>query len=63
LGITDGDGIAGNPTIALAGQVLNFANASFNGLVALSTAGGITSATITGTANQISVARNQTVVR
>jgi len=56
LGITNGDGIAGNPTIALAGQVLNFANASFNGLVALSTAGGITSATITGTANQISVA-------
>jgi hypothetical protein len=56
LGITNGDGISGNPTIALSGQVLNFANASFNGLVALSTAGGITSATITGTANQIGVA-------
>jgi hypothetical protein len=56
LAITDGNGIAGDPTIALSGQVLNFANASFNGLVVLSTAGGITSATITGTANQIGVA-------
>ena len=56
LAITDGNGIAGDPTIALSGQVLNFANASFNGLVALSTGGAITSATITGTASQISVA-------
>jgi len=36
--------------------VANFANASFNGLVALSTGGGITAATITGTASQIDVA-------
>jgi hypothetical protein len=36
--------------------VLNFANASFNGLMVLSTGGAITSATITGTANQIGVA-------
>ena len=56
LSITNGSGVSGDPTIALSGQVLNFANASFNGLVALSTAGGITSATITGTANQIGVA-------
>ena len=56
LSISNGSGVSGDPTIALSGQVLNFANASFNGLVALSTAGGITSATITGTANQISVA-------
>jgi hypothetical protein len=56
LSITDGSGVAGDPTIALNGQVSNFANASFNGLVALSTAGGITSATITGTASQIDVA-------
>jgi hypothetical protein len=55
LSITNGSGVSGDPTIALSGQVLNFANASFNGLVALSTAGGITSATITGTANQITV--------
>jgi hypothetical protein len=56
LSITNGSGVSGDPTIALSGQTLNFANASFNGLVVLSTAGGITSATITGTANQIGVA-------
>jgi hypothetical protein len=56
LTVTDGSGVAGDPTIALSGQVANFANASFNGLVTLSTAGGITSSTITGTASQIDVA-------
>ena len=56
LTVTDGSGVAGDPTVALSGQVANFANASFNGLVALSTGGGITAAVITGTANQIDVA-------
>jgi len=56
LSVTNGSGVSGDPTIALSGQVLNFANASFNGLVVLSTGGAITSATITGTANQIGVA-------
>jgi hypothetical protein len=56
LSVTNGSGVSGDPTIALSGQTLNFANASFNGLVVLSTAGAITSATITGTANQIGVA-------
>jgi hypothetical protein len=56
LSVTNGTGVSGDPTIALSGQVLNFANASFNGLVALSTGGAITSATITGTASQIDVA-------
>jgi hypothetical protein len=56
LSITNGSGVSGDPTITLSGAVLNLANASFNGLVVLSTAGGITSATITGTANQIDVA-------
>ena len=56
LSVTDGSGVSGDPTVALSGQTLNFANASFNGLVVLSTAGAITSATITGTANQIGVA-------
>jgi hypothetical protein len=55
LSITNGSGVSGDPTIALSGQVLNFANASFNGLMVLSTAGAITSATITGTASQINV--------
>lgn len=56
LSITNGSGVSGDPTIALSGQTLNFANASFNGLVVLSTAGAVTSATITGTASQIDVA-------
>jgi len=55
LSISNGSGVSGDPTISLTGQVLNFANASFNGLVVLSTGGGITSATITGTSNQITV--------
>ena len=55
LSITNGSGVSGDPTIALSGQAANFANASFNGLVVLSTAGAITSATITGTSNQTSV--------
>lgn len=55
LSITNGSGVSGDPTITLSGAPLNLANASFNGLVVLSTAGGITSATITGTANQITV--------
>jgi len=56
LSISNGSGVSGDPTISLTGQVLNFANASFNGLVVLSTGGAITSATITGTSNQIDVA-------
>ena len=56
LSATNGDGIAGDPTLSLTGQSLNFANASFNGFVVLSTAGNITSAVITGTASQIDVA-------
>jgi hypothetical protein len=56
LSVTNGDGIAGNPTLSLTGQSLNFSNASFNGFVVLSTAGNITSAVITGTASQIDVA-------
>jgi len=56
IAISNGSGISGDPTLSLSGQILNFANASFNGLVALSTGGAITSATITGTANQIDVA-------
>jgi hypothetical protein len=55
LAITNGDGIAGNPTIALAGQVLNFANLSANGLMTLSSAGAVSAVTIAGTTNQIAV--------
>ena len=55
LAIANGDGIAGDPTIALTGQVLNLANASLNGFVVLTSAGAITSTTLTGTANQIGI--------
>ena len=55
LAITDGNGIAGDPTITLAGQVLNLANASINGFVVMTSAGAITSTTLTGTANQIGI--------
>jgi hypothetical protein len=53
LGITNGDGIAGNPTVALAGQVLSLANLFGNGLVTVNTSGIINSTSILGTANQI----------
>ena len=56
LSVANGSGVSGDPTVSLTGIPLNLANASFNGLVVLSTAGGVTSATITGTSSQISVA-------
>jgi trimeric autotransporter adhesin len=55
LSVTNGDGIAGNPTLGLTGQVLNLANASFNGFMVLTSAGAITSTTLVGTANQIGI--------
>jgi trimeric autotransporter adhesin len=55
LSITNGDGIAGNPTTSLTGQVLNLANLSANGLMTITTAGAIS-------ATQISAVGNQTVV-
>lgn len=55
LGITNGDGIAGNPTISLSGPVLNLANASFNGFMVLKTDGSITSTTLVGQTNQIGI--------
>jgi hypothetical protein len=55
LSIANGDGIAGNPTTSLTGQVLNLANASFNGFVVLTSAGAITSTTLVGTSNQIGI--------
>jgi hypothetical protein len=56
ISITNGDGISGNPTLSLTGQVLGFANASVNGLVTLSTGGTVSSAQIVGTSGQIGVA-------
>jgi hypothetical protein len=56
LGITNGDGIAGNPTITLAGQVLSLANLSANGLMTITSGGVLNATSITGTANQIGIA-------
>ena len=56
LSISNGDGIAGNPTIGLAGQVLSLANLSANGLMTITTGGVLNATSITGTANQVGVA-------
>jgi len=55
LSVTNGDGIAGDPTLSLAGQALNLANASFNGFMVLQTTGAVTSTTLVGTSNQINI--------
>jgi len=52
--VANGDGVSGNPTVSLTGQVLGLANASGNGLLTLNN-GNFSIATITGTANSISV--------
>jgi hypothetical protein len=56
IGITNGSGVAGDPVIALTGQVAGLANLSANGLVTLTTAGALSTTAIEGTANQIDVA-------
>ena len=56
ISITNGDGVSGNPDIALTGQVLSLANASGAGLVALPNNGTVTPRVLTGTASEISVA-------
>ena len=55
LSITNGDGIAGDPTTSLTGQVLNLANLSANGLMTITSAGALSS-------TQIAAVGNQTVV-
>jgi len=56
IGVTNGSGVIGDPTIALTGQVAGLANLSANGLVTLTTAGVLSATAIQGTANQIDVA-------
>ena len=56
LSISNGDGIAGNPTVALAGQVLSLANLSANGLMTITSGGVLNAVSIVGTANQVGVA-------
>jgi len=55
IGATNGDGVSGNPTIALTGQALALHNLATSGMVARTGAGTVAARTITGTANQITV--------
>ena len=55
LSIADGDGIAGDPTITLAGQVLALANLSANGLMTITSAGTLSATQINGVSNQTEV--------
>lgn len=61
LAISNATGVAGNPTIALAGQALSLANLYGNGLVTVNTSGIINSTSILGAANQISVVNGDAV--
>jgi hypothetical protein len=56
LSIANGDGISGNPTFSLDGNVLSLANASGTGLLALSGPSAVTFRAIQGTASEIDVA-------
>ena len=55
LSIADGSGIAGDPTITLAGQVLNLANLSANGLMVITTAGALSATSILNVVDQTAV--------
>lgn len=55
LSIADGDGIAGNPTVSLTGQVLALANLSANGLMTITSAGALSATQINNVANQTAV--------
>ena len=56
LSITDGDGVSGNPTVALSGLPASLANLSGSGMVAVIGGTGLSPRTITGTSNQITLA-------
>ncbi len=53
--VSNGDGIAGNPTIGLSGLPLILAQATGSGLLSLSSGTSLSPVTITGVANQIGV--------
>jgi len=61
LAISNGDGIAGNPTIGLAGQVLALQNLNANGLMTITTGGILNATYIQGASDQISVANGNGV--
>lgn len=55
LQVTDGDAIAGNPTVALTGIAASLANSSGTGFLALPGNDTVSGRVLTGTANQIGV--------
>lgn len=55
LSITNGDGISGNPTFSLTGNVLSLANAAGPGLMVLTGPAALTARSIVGTASEIDV--------
>jgi len=55
LSIANGDGISGNPTLSISGTLANFASTSGTGFVTINGTA-VSQVTITGAANQISVA-------
>ena len=55
LSIADGSGVSGDPTITLAGQVLNLANLSANGLMVITTAGALSATSILNVVDQTAV--------
>lgn len=55
ISITDGNGVSGNPTIALTGTALSLANLASTGMLSIG-GGSVNARVLTGTANQIDVA-------
>jgi len=56
LSIADGSGVSGNPTLSLSGLPASLASLSGNGILAVNGGSSIVARTLTGTANQISIA-------
>ena len=56
ISVADGNGVSGNPTFSLTGQVLALANATGAGFVSLPNNGSVVVRTITGTTSEIDVA-------
>lgn len=54
--VTNGDGVAGNPTYSLTGNVASLANTTGNGMLTFINGFGVQPVTITGTASEIDVA-------
>ena len=61
LSISNGDGQSGNPTISISGQLVNFANAAGNGILTLTSGGGVSTTLIQGTSYQTTVTNGNAI--